>query len=1012
MEKTNRNRWIQWLAFVGWMGFGLFALGGCGSNASESGGGSESASMGSDATAGTESTSRDAENVDHLSVARRMAKLSDWEASAEAAYKALLEEPDSFDAMLLASEAEVARGNFERSLSLAETIDPEWRLGERAVFVHARSLYELGRLHEAADVFLQAAEREPSNGTWRRRAWSLLNQLGRREEASEQAESLCRAGQANNAELISLLRRTDAFPAKLPSTKEPTDVFESGLGVARWYFTQSEFRKALDELKPQSDSKFESAAASALYGRLLAETQSLDEFPDWHANCDLEQVQKLGDYWAALGTFFFDKREYQASAKALLEAVMRNPTDRKTVQRLARVFDALGQADTAEQFRQRGIDLAQTEGLSDSLQTTTGQSLVEQQSLCDQLTGQLLQLDRPFEVLAWAQRMNALKASNPGANPSGIAQQQQALERKRLELMDSRDARVMSREASLLGVDLDEFELGEAFAKIVGNTRPSSNEQQVTVTQLGAPRLVNVATQAGIHFQWYQDLEVNLESIPIHESVGGGIAVIDFDLDGWPDVYLAQGSGEPPTDACTRSNVFVRNEGGRFVDVTALAGAEDRNYGSGLAAGDVNQDGFPDLFVGSLGRNRLLINNGDGTFRDATDQLGDIADRFSTSLAIADINGDALPDLFEAIYIEMEGGFAKPKIGKDGRETQPSPLEHFAQSDRWYSSSGDGRFQIHEISREIARPGTSLGVVVTDFDQSGKNEVFVGNDVRPNHFLIQTGEDTFLNAADAKGVANGFSGAANGCMGIATGDFNHDGTLDLHITNFHSESANLFLQSSGGFTDYAVRYRLDESSLPYVGFGTKAVDIDRNGWLDLVVTNGHIFDMSSYGEGFQMPPQLLMNRGSSFEQVDVEDDSGYWEQEYLGRTMAMLDYDRDGVTDLLVNHLDQPLALLKNETSSEGQVLQLELVGTKSERDAIGARVQIIVGGQTRTSWVTAGDGYFCTDEPVVEFGLGLDPVITRVTVDWPSGEQQILDGPITPGRFLIIEGESESFPR
>ena len=184
----------------------------------------------------------------------------------------------------------------------------------------------------------------------------------------------------------------------------------------------------------------------------------------------------------------------------------------------------------------------------------------------------------------------------------------------------------------------------------------------------------DVAADAGLNFSWYKDTEIDLKSIPIHESIGGGIGILDYDLDGWPDVYLGQGSGEPPTDACTRSSVLVRNLAGTFDEVTVSANVTDFNYSSGIAAGDVNQDGFADLFLGSLGHNRLLINNGDGTFRDATAGLGKIEDQFTTSLAIADINGDGLPDLFEAIYIEMNGAFELPKKDADGRELQPSPL--------------------------------------------------------------------------------------------------------------------------------------------------------------------------------------------------------------------------------------------------------------------------------------------------------------------------------------------------
>ncbi len=936
--------------------------------------------------------------ADSITVARRMLSLGYWDAAAEAAYKVLVTEPENLEATLLAGEAEAGRKKFDLAAALASSIDVEWRLGERAVDLHARSLYELGRTSDSADVLLAALEKKPNRWIWRHRAWTLLNHVGRREEASLQAQALCRAGQANELELNSLIRRSESFPTKLKAGTEPSDLSEPGLGMARWYFTQSDYRRALEELKAERDAGFNTAAASALYGRLLAETQSQTEFPVWHAACDLKKVQPLGDYWAAVGTYFFDLRQYESSARALLEAVLRNPTDRLSIQRLAKVFDALGMPDQAEAFRQRGVELAQCETLSDTLQVTPANATAERYQTQAEIMQQLLQLERPFESLAWALRLQ----------PTDAVQQRQALEQKRLELSRSDEVLAMAREASLLGADPNQYNLGAAYDELLSGNRPARwSPESKEVTPIARPRLVNVAQSVGLDFQWYQDLEINLASIPIHESIGGGIAVIDYDLDGWPDVFLAQGSGEPPTDACTRSDLLMRNRDGRFEDVTLRAGTQDFNYGSGLAAGDVNQDGFADLFVGSLGHNRLLINNGDGTFRDATELLGDVADRFTTSLAIADINGDALPDLYEAVYIEMEGGFALPKKGPDGRESQPSPLEHFAESDRWYENQGDGRFVVHEITREVARPGTGLGVVVTDFDNNGSNEVFVGNDVRPNHFLVQAGKNVLLNAADAKGVANGFSGAANGCMGIAAADFNLDGTLDLHITNFNQESNNLYLQSpSGGFTDFAIRYRLDELSMPYVGFGTKAIDIDRDGWLDLAITNGHIFDMTQYGEGYQMPPDFLMNRGTFFERVAVEDESGYWDRSYLGRTMAMLDYNQDGALDLLINHLDQPLALLRNETKTDGQSLQFELVGSRCERDAVGARVEIQVDGQPRFAWVTAGDGYMCSDEPLVEFGIPPGADVDRVEIRWPSGTVQTFDAMLKPGRYLMVEGQ------
>jgi hypothetical protein len=440
---------------------------------------------------------------------------------------------------------------------------------------------------------------------------------------------------------------------------------------------------------------------------------------------------------------------------------------------------------------------------------------------------------------------------------------------------------------------------------------------------------------------------------------------------------------------------------------------DDFNYSSGLAAGDVNQDGFPDLLLAALGRNRLLINSGDGTFRDVTYQLGPIADRFTSSVAIADINGDALPDLFEANYIEMADGFALPKTDANGKLVLPTPLSHFADSDRWFENLGTNQFEMHEITREVAKPGTSLGLVITDFDADGKNEVFVGNDVRPNHYLVQRGNNQLVNVADAKGVANGFDGASNGCMGIATGDFDRNGTLDMQIANYSLEAANLYLQTDNGtFIDQSRRYGLAEPTYPNVGFGTKAVDVDRNGFLDLIVSNGHIFDLRDSGEAFQMAPQLLMSDGQQFKLVDVDDESGYWDGKYLGRTIALLDYDRDGATDFLVGHLDQPLALLHNETSTTGGWLQIELVGTTSERDAIGTRVDLTIGNRRYSEWNVAGDGYFSSDEAVITFALDLPDPTLQIDVHWHSGLNQTFSN-LTPNqRILIVEGDQQALQR
>lgn len=939
-----------------------------------------------------------------LEQARRLQQLQDYDRAMELVTKVFIQEPDNLDAKWLAAQLASARGNHQIAMELASSIDRSSRLGKMAVELQVASLIKLGRESQACDLLLEAIEAGEEVPRWRHELWRSLNRVGRRQEASTQAIQLCQLGQATEQELLSLISRSLSFPTPMMLKERKQEsaadrLFADGLGKARWYYSLGEHQRAIDELNDHElsatvDAEAISPAVEALYGRLLAETQQWEEFRQWGSQVS-EQAKGMADYWAAIGAFLIDNHKNEAAARALLEAVRRDSTDRFSVQRLSRVLFALERDEDGAQFQQRGIDINHTEREAAILYADPGHKEAR-----SQLARHVLLLGRPFETLAWTLSMM----------PVGAVEPRNQVNLQRENLLRDPNALAMATETALLGVDPNDFQMDATWNELMAasgaiRNRPVVRRKPVSAT----PHLVNRAEELGLRFQWYKDVEIELESIPIHESLGGGVAVLDYDLDGWPDVYLAQGAGDPPTDQCTQSSLLFRNESQRFQDETEPAGAADRNYSSGLAAGDVNQDGFPDLYLGSLGHNRLLINNGDGTFRDATTQLGDAPDRFTASIAIADINGDRLPDLFESNYIEMEGGFALPKVGEDGLLDAPTPLSHYAEMDRWFENLGDGRFAVHEIGRDVAKPGTSLGVVITDFGGDGKNEVFVGNDVRPNHFLVLSEDNRFVNLADANGLANGLEGAPNGCMGIATGDFNRDGLFDMQIANFALEPANLYLQTpSGNFTDQSVRYGLADLTRPYVGFGTKAVDVDRNGFLDFIVANGHIFDNRRFGETFQMAPQLLMSDGVRLQPVKVVDPSGYWQGAYLGRAITLLDFDRDGSIDFLVNHLDQPLALLHDQTDAKGHWLQLELVGTESERDAIGAKVQLTVGDEQWTQWVTAGDGYFSSDEPIVVFAMDVPEESGQIEVSWPSGGQQVWERVQLDRRYLVVEGQPQ----
>jgi tetratricopeptide (TPR) repeat protein len=985
----ENQRFLASWAVVALFSVALFSVGiaGCDSTSTDKSG----------SKAGSAVTAVRDEN--HLKVAKHKLALGELDAASDSVSKSLVQDPNNSEAKLVASQIESGRGNHEMAVELASSIDRLSKFSADAVEVKANSLVKLNRHSQAADVLIEALETMPGMTQWRHRAWELLNRVGRRDEASRQVDALCFVGEATQRELLSIIRRSWSFPFSAEGDEDPTQGLQPGLGMARWYYTQNDFNKALQELDPQYEGSFESPAACALYGRLLMETQASDEFRRWHTKCDA-QVQQVNDYWAALGVYFYDERQYEASARALLEAVYRDPTDRVSFQRLSKVFGSLERLDEGAQFRNRGVMISETEKFVKVLLRTPAERAAKLGLVRD-----LAQLGRPFETVLWSKLL--LTAANQ--------QERAQLDTQFQMLRQDPRAVEMASGVSMAGVEMSEYSVEPAMESLRSAVAISTDSIKPTqVELLATPRLENVASEVGIDFQWYPDVEINLAAIPIHESLGGGVGAVDYDLDGWVDVYLGQGSGDPPTDQCTRSDALFRNQNGTFHEVTLAADVQDFHYTSGVAAGDVNQDGFADLWIGALGHNRLFLNNGDGTFRDITERLV-CDDQFTSSLAIADINGDTLPDLFEANYIDMDGAFALPEIGEDGKPKLPGPLSHLSAFDRWFENLGDGQFRLHVISLEVSEPGTSLGVVVTDFDSNGVNEVFIGNDVRPNHFLFHRGNNQMTNLADVKGVANGFQGVPNGCMGISAADFNRDGLIDIHITNYYKEANNLYIQDASGlYTDYAIRYGISEPTIPMVGFGTKSIDFDRNGWLDLVITNGHIFDTRIHGKEkfFQMPPLMMMSKGGQFAVTEVDDDSGYWDQMYLGRSMASLDFNRDGAMDILIGHSDKPVALLRNQTSTPGNWIQLELVGTRCERDAVGARVTVRAGQESFTHWVTAGDGYLCSDEPVLDFGLGVSQSPVKVEVDWPGGHSQAFEQLVPGQRYLLVEGETDAVQR
>jgi len=527
------------------------------------------------------------------------------------------------------------------------------------------------------------------------------------------------------------------------------------------------------------------------------------------------------------------------------------------------------------------------------------------------------------------------------------------------------------------------------------------------------PSFVDDAEAAGLRFTFDNGIDP-LRHLP--ETMSGGVGVLDYDGDGWLDVFCVQGGAFLPDPARpTGGDRLFRNRGdGTFEDATDRAGlaAMRRGYGHGVAVGDHDGDGRPDLFVTRWDAYALYRNRGDGTFEDATDRAGLGGPRdWPTSAAFADLDGDGDLDLYVCHYLEWD--VANPQICRDPRSAAPAfcgPPRFRARPDHLFRNDG-GRFV--DVTNEagiVDTDGRGLGVVACDFDADGRVDLFVSNDQSANFLFRNRGGMKFEEVGEFSGVASSAEGQYKANMGIACGDHDGDGLPDLAVTEFYNEGTTLYRNLGGGaFADHSSTTGLQLATRHRLGFGAAFLDFDANGILDLATTNGHVDDFRP-AVPYRMPAQLLAGtpRGRF---VDVTAGAGpAWQIPRLGRGLASADLDNDGRVDLLVLAQNQPLAFFHNRTRG-GRWLTLRLEGTASNRDAVGARVSVTAGGRTRTAWRFGGGSYQSASDTRLHFGLGRAERAERVEVTWPSGRSERFDDLTADAGYLLREGAGQPAP-
>jgi enediyne biosynthesis protein E4 len=525
------------------------------------------------------------------------------------------------------------------------------------------------------------------------------------------------------------------------------------------------------------------------------------------------------------------------------------------------------------------------------------------------------------------------------------------------------------------------------------------------------------AEAAGLRFV-YDNAETLFHQLP--EPFGGGLAILDYDGDGWLDVYCVQGG--PFTAASKRESLssnsgdrLFRNRGdGHFEDVTDASGIGrfPCGHGHGVAVGDVDGDGHPDLFVTRWRSYAFYRNKGDGTFEDMTTRAGLGGDRdWPTSAAMADLDGDGDLDLYVCHYAVWD--IENPRLCRNPANTaylNCNPLGSEALPDHLFRNDS-GRFV--DVTKEagiVDRDGRGLGVVAADLDDDGKVDLFVANDSSANFLFRNMGGMRFEEVGHAAGVAGNASGAYQAGMGVAAGDLDDDGLIDLAVTNFYGESTTFYRNLGGGnFTDATAAVGLAVASRRLLGFGVAFLDADNDGRLDLASVNGHVNDLRP-NYPYQMPAQLLAG-GADGRLTDVSDRAGVpWNVPRMARGLAVGDLDNDGRMDVLILSHNQPLAYLHNRTEG-GRFLSLRLVGRQSNRDGVGAKIAVIAGGRRRVAQQVGGGSYQSASDSRLHFGLGTADRIEEIEIKWPTGSVDRYSGLPAGTGYLLHEGEKKPAP-
>lgn len=914
----------------------------------------------------------------------------------------LLQFPEEIEVLELAGDLQTQLGEtgravefFARAVELQE--QPAWPLLDKL----GQQWMTGGRPFESLQVLATAVRLYPDYSSVRQRLVGLQMSLGLEQQAYEHLQWLVQhqQGQLNYLIVLSDLTR----PQTVVSTcnyalEQKTGDLRPHYSLARIPAYHGRWEEVVEELRPLIKAQPDFIDAQALWGRALVELSDFDELESW-ADQLPEGIERCADYWMAMGVHSERRQRLKEAVSAFQQVLLINANHPEALSRLSLLLGRLDQEDQAKRVAARAAEVNQLRTHVDSLISWKNNS----QESAIKAAQSLERLGRLWESTAWLVAAYPM-TQNPDAKIAGVFESTRARLTAQtpwqdpMKLAASTDSLlpVTSFSWSVKGVDQDAME----------NQKDEIGLQFTDEAALrGVRHTCKITTRSG-----------NPSGLFVYQSGAGGVGVTDYDLDGWPDLYFTSIDGKPNQQDSSMNRVF-RNQSGAFVDRSEPTQLGDKGFSQGVAVGDYNADGFPDLFVANMGQNHLYRNNGDGTYRDVTDELGLSGIHWTTSVSLADIDGDGNCDLFEVGYCAGERVLTQECVEEKINEPRScNPLAFPSQLDRvWRSNGSGGLSDVTEAWLGDHEPGRGMGLVVGQFDKSLGLDLYVANDMTANHlWLSNQSEKGFALSEQAtlRGLAFNRRSLAQASMGVAVGDADQDSDVDFFVTHFSGDHNTYYEQvDSGLWVDRSDVTGLGEPSQRLLAYGTQWIDADNDGDLELFVANGDIDDFTHEDRFYRQPFHVYRRSDRGHWKLQDSQKMGeYFEASHLARSVVGVDFDRDRRTDVVVTHLFEPVSLLRNHTQETGNSVRLIFKGTACHRDAIGAIVTYQIAGQQRSQQLFAGDGYHCSAQRMITIGSGTEKLVTDVTVTWPDGLSEPLGDLRVGVDYLCVQGLGEAF--